>query len=568
MTDRLSTTIAQAVLVTLTLVLLVTGCQSGGSHRVASRTSRALLPESFGRAVSGKQSLVEQTQRPDPVIEQASATEFAEGTQEIRRPAGESAVGRAAEIDFPVTEQAELFDLPEMQPKVQSISAITDANISAASLEERPQLELSAAESSAAESSLSFQNAIATSLAQNPDLITARGQDQVSAAAVDVAATYQWNPFVQAQILPADGRGGQTNYYMWLMQRFELAHQLSFREQGANATLNQVRWTIHQTELLNISQTARLYFTALYQQELHELANQTAVLNEDLLGVVERRFAAGVGTAAQVTTAKVAARQSRNQSHLADATYQAALLAIRQQLDLPASEPLKLADRLPAFSWRPANAFCNGVLASAETTGAGSQELANELVNGRPDVMAALAGANAASANYRLANAARTPDVQAGPIFAQNPNGSQELGVRLQMDLPIWNTGDPLARQRTAEWQQLNRVYSQLKIRAAREAETAIDRYERARLLAIETKVDLSPFSERMPADLKDINAQFQAGQADVLTVYATQNSLLQDRRTYLDLLNELAQSAAAVVQATALPVDRIVTLGDGENSL
>ncbi|HQX50196.1 MAG TPA: hypothetical protein PLR25_09820, partial [Planctomycetaceae bacterium] len=91
---------------------------------------------------------------------------------------------------------------------------------------------------------------------------------------------------------------------------------------------------------------------------------------------------------------------------------------------------------------------------------------------------------------------------------------------------------------------------------------------ERARLLAIETKVDLSPFSEKMPADLKDINAQFQAGQADVLTVFATQNSLLQDRRTYLDLLNELAQSAAGVVQATALPVDRIVTLGDGENSL
>ncbi|HQX52281.1 MAG TPA: TolC family protein, partial [Planctomycetaceae bacterium] len=381
MTDRLSTNIAQAVLVTLTLLLLVTGCQSGRSHRVASRASRAsraLLPESFGGAVSGKQSLVEQTQRPDPVIEQASATEFAEGTHEVRRPAGESAVGRAAEIDFPVTEQAELFDLPEMQPKVLSISALTDANISAARLEERPQLE-----SSAAESSLSFQNAIAISLAQNPDLITARGQDQVSAAAVDVAATYQWNPFVQAQILPADGRGGQTNYYMWLMQRFELAHQLSFREQGANATLNQVRWTIHQTELLNISQTARLYFTALYQQELNELANQTAVLNEDLLGVVERRFEAGVGTAAQVTTAKVAARQSRNQSHLADATYQAALLAIRQQLNLPASEPLKLADRLPAFSWRPANAFCNGVLASAETTGAGSQELANELVEGR-----------------------------------------------------------------------------------------------------------------------------------------------------------------------------------------
>ncbi|OYW13565.1 MAG: hypothetical protein B7Z55_16630, partial [Planctomycetales bacterium 12-60-4] len=155
-----------------------------------------------------------------------------------------------------------------------------------------------------------------------------------------------------------------------------------------------------------------------------------------------------------------------------------------------------------------------------------------------------------------------------GPILDKNANGSYDLGVRLQRDLFVMNNGRPLTRQRNAEWQQQNRVYTQLKTRAAREAETALDRYERARLLASETKVDLSPFNEMMPEDLKDINNQFQAGQADVLIVYATQNSLLQDRRTYLDSLNELALSAAAVVQATALPIERIVSVADGQNSL
>ncbi|MBI1246702.1 TolC family protein [bacterium] len=408
-------------------------------------------------------------------------------------------------------------------------------------------------------SDLSLQEAIETSLTQNPDLIAARGQDQVSVAALGVAQTYIWNPFVQSQLRPPDGRGGQTNYYVWLMQRFELTHKQAFREQIAEANLNQVRWTIMQTELTNVSQTSRLYFAALYQQELFKLAEETAQLNEELLGVVRRRFDAGLGSAAQVTTAKVAARQSRNQARLADATYKAALLALRQQLNLQPSEPLSLQEEFAAFAWMPASSFSDEVAPSQPNGSVQLSDLAGNLVEGRPDVMAALSGASAAGANYRLAHAAIIPDVQAGPILDQNANGSSDVGVRLQMDLPVWNTGVPLARQRTAEWQQQSRVYNQLKIRAAREAETAIDRYERARRLAAESRVDLSPFSERMPPDLKEINDQFQAGQTDVLTVYATQNSLLQDRRTYLDLLNELAQSSANVIQATALPVERIV---------
>ncbi len=416
--------------------------------------------------------------------------------------------------------------------------------------------------------SYSLQDAIATSLMQNPDLIAARGQEQVSTAAVGVAETYIWNPFIQAQIRPEDGRGGQSNYYLWLMQRFELAHQQKFREQGAYSLLNQVRWTIHQTELTNIATTSQFYFAALYQRELHDLAHQTAKLNEDLLGIIERRFKGGVGTAPQVTTAKVAARQSKNQAQLADANYQTALLALRRQLNLSPSEPLILTNRLPSFYWHPVSVFNSSEVKIEASDEAGIQQLATKLIEGRPDVMAALAGVNAACASAHLAKAAQRPDVQAGPILDKNANGSYDVGVRLQRDLFAFNNGRPLTRQRNAEWQQQNRVYTQLKTRATREAETALDRYERARLLAAETKVDLSPFNEKMPADLKDINSQFQAGQADVLIVYATQNALLQDRRTYLDSLNELALSAAAVVQATALPVERIVSVADGQNTL
>jgi cobalt-zinc-cadmium efflux system outer membrane protein len=506
----------------IALLLELAGCHSGGYHRIDVQT-----PPVAGVDAPAIASLNELTAARPQLPGQTE--------QDNGRASAQVSDGDPAKASVPVVSNPELDEALTREP-------------------------------SPAESMVSLQTAIATSLVRNPDLIAARGQEQVGEAAMDVAATYPWNPFVQIQLLPATGgtNSTHTNYYIWLMQRFELAHQRRYREESAAAALDQIRWSIHYSELLNIAQSTRLYFTALYQRELYELANQTAQLNEELLGVTERRFNAGLATAAQVMTARVAARQSRRQARLAEATYQAALLALRQHMFLPATTPIVFSHRLGDYSWRAAMTFCDEERPPGEGDAQRFRQLAGELVEGRPDVLAALAGANVASANYRLANAARLPDFQAGPILNAYPNGVETVGVRFQTDLPLWNSGGPLARQRSAEWQQQVRVYQQLKARAAIEAETAIDRYERARVLAAESKVDLSPFAERMPAELKEINEQFQAAQADILTVFATQNSLLQERRTYLDLLSELAQAAADVIRATGLPVERIVTVDDG----
>jgi hypothetical protein len=46
------------------------------------------------------------------------------------------------------------------------------------------------------------------------------------------------------------------------------------------------------------------------------------------------------------------------------------------------------------------------------------------------------------------------------------------------------------------------------------------------------------------------------------LNVYAAQTGLLQVYRTYLDLLNELAQAASDVTLTTGLPPARLVRAG------
>ncbi|MBI1355158.1 MAG: hypothetical protein GC160_12495 [Acidobacteria bacterium] len=406
---------------------------------------------------------------------------------------------------------------------------------------------------------LSLQSALARGLAKNPDLVTLRAQAPVSEAMVDVAHTPLWNPFVQSQFLPrgtpfvpnnpgepASG-AGQSNYYVWAMQRFEVAHQRRYRTRAAMEALSQVQWNILQAELLNVAQSTRLYFTALYQKGLYELASETADLNERLLDVQRRRVAANLAPAADITGAQIAARQSRRQAEIARFSYETALAALRQQLSVPLSTALVLTERMADMRWLPVH----GDDAAQDETA-----YAAELVEGRPDVMAAQVGIRVAEANLGLAHAAQVPDLQAGPIYETADDGTQYLGFRLQMEIPIWNTGRAMARQRKAELNQRALTHEQLKVKAGLEAQTAISQYERVRQFATRLAAESS---SGPPHELDEITRLFEAGQADILAVIQTRNNLLQEQRTNLDLLIQLAQAAANVIQATALPVDHVI---------
>jgi outer membrane protein TolC len=404
---------------------------------------------------------------------------------------------------------------------------------------------------------LSLSQALESSLARNPDLVTLRGQVNVNQAMVGVARTPIWNPFVQSQFFPrghpfvhtdpfvsASG-AGLSNFYVWAMQRFELAHQRQFRTESALAALNQVEWNVFQGELLNVALTVRLYLAALYQKELYDLAAASAELNDRLLQTLESRHRANLSKQGDVITARIAARQASRQRELAETAYQGALAALRIQLNLPSQAPLNLTDRLTDIKWQPVR--------GSDQDEAG---LAAELVEGRPDVMAARVGIQVAEANLRLANAARIPDVSAGTIYETADDGTRYIGMRVQMDIPVWNNGGPLARQRQEQMNQQALTYGQLKIKAALEAQAAISQYDR--LLALATKT--APTLGATPPELQEVIRLFEAGQADMLAVIAMQSSLLQERRIYLDELNQLSQAASAVIQATGLPPSRLTS--------
>ena len=62
-----------------------------------------------------------------------------------------------------------------------------------------------------------------------------------------------------------------------------------------------------------------------------------------------------------------------------------------------------------------------------------------------------------------------------------------------------------------------------------------------------------------MSDSLKPFEDQFKAGQISLLQVFAARSAITQSRRSFLDLLNELALAAADVAQATGLPVVELI---------
>ena len=411
---------------------------------------------------------------------------------------------------------------------------------------------------------LSLDQAIATGLEQNPTLVALRATQPIADAVVAVSKVYPFNPYVQVELCPLDrdvtGVQGATLNYAFLMQTLELAHQQRYREANAAAARNQVAWNVVQAELANAAQTEKLYFTALYQRDLRDLAKLTATLNEQLLGVVQRRFNAGTGNPAEQTTATVAARQSRKQAGLTEANFQTALLALKRQLNIDNAQQVALMGRLEDFTWLP----IEGV-EPEQPNNVGliqvSQEIVAKLASERPDVLAAHAGINAAQANADLARANMVQNIQVGPFYERDDFGTLFLGFRAQMNLPIWDTGRPLTNQRMAEATHQTTVTQQLCAQAQVEAQTAIERYERARRLVTHERVD---FAHMIPEQIERVRRQFDAGLVDILYVFTIQNNLLQERKTYLDLLNEVAQAAADVTLAGGLPPARVV---DGHSS-
>lgn len=480
--------------------------------------------------------------------------------------------GGTARLDTTRVDTARVDTASRRQPIRSTPAAVADAGREDnASGDSVPVIRLTAGEvsepaspASLAGPSLTLPQSIALALEQNPDLITLRQSENVGSAALGVAQTYPFNPFVQVQATPyqeaRSGGPGTTYHYVLLMQTIQLAHQQQFREEGATSALNSTRWNIHQAELQNVAQTERLYFNLLYQRGLLELANASHGNNQRLLRTLEKQLDAGQATAADVAIVRVDARATGQQVRLAKANHETALRDLKRQLGVPPDDAAAFDGDLRSFHWKipgselaepaqPPNASlpldADRAMSSMTSRGAA-----------RPDVIAAQSDMEAARAALCLASANRTPDLQIGPYYQRTADGTSFLGFRAQMDLPVINSGRPMEQQRSAELNQRVTAWQQLRRRAELEAQAAWKRYEVALAALAE---DAADEATDLPGELQSLERQFLAGEVDVVRVVQARLSIIQNQRVHLDLLNEVAQSAANLTATAGVAFDEVL---------
>jgi len=422
---------------------------------------------------------------------------------------------------------------------------------------------------------LRLVDAIIIAHVRNPELAAVRAAEPVAHAAYHAAETYPWNPQFQTQVFPysrdRNGYDGAVSQQHVIVQTFEFGGQQRFRTGAASANWEQVIGTIRQAELLTTAQTTRLYFAGIYQRELRDMMQTVVDLNEELVGVLQRRERAGQANTADVALARLQAQSSRRKQRLANASYQTAMIRLRNQLNLDPTEPLELADEWTDWQWRSLDEAISGGAGNTSIESRDSRRhpvdriaphtpddmTIRQMVAERPDVVAARAAEAGAFNNLRLANAMRRPNLQIGPMYQHDDASTEFWGVQAQIDIPVVNSGRPMAEQRYAELRQQQITAAQLENRAVLESRAAIQRYERARRLVEQSRGELG---QTIPQILKLYEDQFKAGQITLLQVFAARTAIVQSRLSFLDLLNELAQAVADVTQATGLSPAQLMT--------
>ena len=216
------------------------------------------------------------------------------------------------------------------------------------------------------------------------------------------AQSYPFNPQFQTQVSPytrdRDGNDAPVSQQHVIVQTFELAHQRRFRTGAAAAEWERVRGNIRAAEMMSVAMTERFFFTVLYQRDLRDLAQSLANLNGDLAGMLERRLKAGQANSTDVALARLQAQSARRRQRLMEANYQAALMKLRNYMNLAEGTEVTLIGRWLGWQWKSIADVLSGTddnPADGQTPdlsiNADDRVAVQGLVAERPDVAAAYA---------------------------------------------------------------------------------------------------------------------------------------------------------------------------------
>ena len=136
------------------------------------------------------------------------------------------------------------------------------------------------------------------------------------------------------------------------------------------------------------------------------------------------------------------------------------------------------------------------------------------------------------------------------PVYERNEDETLFWGVAAQMAVPVFS----ITRTRTLESRTVVRqkqvALQQLQRKACLEVTSALEQYDRARRVVEQFG---SEGDEDLKRQLHAVQDLYEAGQEDLLRVYAARRQAFQVRMDRLEAINTLAQSAANLIESSGM---------------
>ena len=381
---------------------------------------------------------------------------------------------------------------------------------------------------------------VLAALYYHPDLDIARAKLAASRAGVITAGQIP-NPSVGVPLTYNSTVTTPSPWTIGVMINFllETAGRRQYRTAQARAMTEAARedlatagWKVRgrvRTELLNLWAA---------EQKLR-LAKERLSLQDQLVGLLERRFAVGEASSLDVTRERI----NRNQASLAlrDAERQSG--EARARLATAIGVPVRALDDVK-FAL---DAFDNPVLLDAEAT---AGELRRQALLNRTDVQGLLAEYAAAQSALQLQVASRFPNMILGPGYTYD-QGNKKYNLDLSAELPVFNQNQGPIAEAKAGREKIAARFTALQAQIIGSLDAAAASY-RAATQTLTTADALLTGGEQRE---RQISRSFEAGQVDRPTLVTAELELAAIRLSKLDALILQRQALGSLEDALQQPL-------------
>ena len=162
----------------------------------------------------------------------------------------------------------------------------------------------------------------------------------------------------------------------------------------------------------------------------------------------------------------------------------------------------------------------------------------------------ARAALDGAAAAVRLAKGDRIPTIVAGPEYQRDEVGIQYFGFVMAAPLPTLNNGQPLVRQREAEYRRFAVALEQVQQRTVAQVRVAVAKWNASEELVRMTR----QATQELERQVSDLETLFQENRIDLTKLLQARQRLIQLENSRLDATWQATQAQADLLTAMGAP--------------